>query len=58
MSNSTGGRCTYLVGPNCIDALASCAYTKPASLTTDALAQAACSIAKDTSGKQCGYTSG
>ena len=45
MVNSTG-KCTYMVGTNtCIDAVAACAYNKPASATTDALAQAACSFA-------------
>ena len=48
MSHSTGagGKCTYLVGTatTCIDAVAACAYNKPASATTDALAQAACSF--------------
>ena len=48
MVNSTGagGRCTYLVGTaTCVDTIAACAYTKPASATTDVLAQAACSLA-------------
>ena len=48
MFNSSGGglRCTYLVGTDtCVTTIGDCAYPKPASATTDALAQAACSLA-------------
>ena len=33
------GKCTYLTGnTNCVKTIAKCAYSKPASATTDALA--------------------
>ena len=53
----TNGKCTYLGGTtNCIDVKADCTYTKPTSATTNELALSACSVAVDSSGKQCGYT--
>ena len=46
MLNEVYGKCTYMVGINtCIDTVAACAYDKPASATTDALAQTACLLA-------------
>ena len=45
MVNSGGARCTYIGANTCVDTIAACAYNKPAAATTDALAQAACSLA-------------
>ena len=46
MVNSSNARCTYLVGtPTCVETSATCAYSKPVSANTDALAMAACSLA-------------
>ena len=42
------GKCTFLIGnTNCVKTVANCAYSKPASATTDALAFLACSLTID-----------